>query len=362
MQTLSRLTGIVLGLTLLISVTAHGVNLVQNPGFETAGATITGAANWDGWDNGDGNLTRTNAVSHSGSYSFRHSTGSAWTHAIQSIAVSGLDNKGVVLTCYGYNPSADPLAGGKAGILKFEFYDGSATKLAEKDSWFINDASTQDTWIQGTVETIVPVGTVEIRVVLLGSSGSGSVYFDDINLEEAVVPQDTQIKNGGFEDGSGTDADDWGQSGGERSSDTAHSGSYSMKIKGFGGWENVLQPFVNTNIGGTPVIAKVYGLTPSGDKLTGGLGGLLKIQQSGTTAAYGEKWFMTGASPADTWVEGVVTANIPEGVSTFDYVLLIAGDSSGTVYFDDASVQIIPEPAAILGMLFMGGLLLRRKK
>ena len=134
-----------------------------------------------------------------------------------------------------------------------------------------------------------------------------------------------------------------------------------MKISGFGGWENVVQPFVNTNIGGTPVIAKVYGLTPSDDKLTGGLGGLLKVQQSGTTAAYGENWFMTGDSPADTWVQGVVTATIPAGVSTFDYVLLIAGDSSGTVYFDDASVQIVPEPTTVLGLLFLGGLFLRRK-
>ena len=100
---------------------------------------------------------------------------------------------------------------------------------------------------------------------------------------------------------------------------------------------------------------------PSGDKLTGGLGGLLKIQQSGTTAAYGENWFMTGATPADTWVQGVVTATIPVGVSTFEYVLLIAGDSAGTVYFDDASVQIVPEPSAIFGLLFLGGLFLSRK-
>jgi hypothetical protein len=259
-------------------------------------------------------------------------------------------------------PSSDPLSGGKSGIVKYEFFDNTATKLFEKDSWFINESSAQDTWIQGTVETLVPVGTVEIRVVLICNGGGGIVYFDDVEMDTTVVPQDTQVKNGGFENGTGTDADDWGQAGGERSTDVAHSGSYSMKIKGFGGWENVVQPFVNTNIGGTPVIAKVYGLTPSGDKLTGGLGGLLKIEKSGTTEAYGENWFVIGSSPADTWIEGVVTADIPEGVSSFNYVLLIAGDSSGTVYFDDASVQIIPEPAAVLGMLFMGGLALRRKK
>lgn len=65
----------------------------------------------------------------------------------------------------------------------------------------------------------------------------------------------------------------------------------------------------------------------------------------------------------DQWVTESVTAICPAGSDYFDVILTVSlfGTSQGTTRFDNADVQLVPEPATI-ALLGLGSLLLRKRK
>ena len=164
-----------------------------------------------------------------------------------------------------------------------------------------------------------------------------------------------EILNPGFEiEGSGgaSDASDWNQWEAYRTSERSHSGNWSMRVNSGPGWHNAFQTFSHPDLSGELVTVDVWGYTTG---LTGGNGGMLKLQKAGTTEAYTSVWFITTSSPVDTWIMGSATAALPEGVTDLDIVFLIDGVSptTGNIYFDDVSI-IIPEPGMgiwIVGLL-----------
>jgi len=172
---------------------------------------------------------------------------------------------------------------------------------------------------------------------------------------------DLELLNPGFElqgSGGADDPASWGSYNAYRDSKYSHSGSWSLKISD-GGWHNALQLYGYGDLGGETIIAEVYAMTTG---LSGGKGGLLKLQKSGTTENYNESWFITSDSPTGEWIKGTVSATLPAYVSNLEIVLLLDGGdppTTGTVYFDDVSV-IIPEAATTL-FLLLNILFLSRK-
>ncbi|OXU15308.1 hypothetical protein [Sedimentisphaera salicampi] len=74
----------------------------------------------------------------------------------------------------------------KTGILKAEFW-GSGSKIGQADNWFLSNSDPIDTWKLGKIDTIAPPGTNKIKLQIMnGTSGNGSVYFDDVRV---LVPE-----------------------------------------------------------------------------------------------------------------------------------------------------------------------------
>ena len=192
---------------------------------------------------------------------------------------------------------------------------------------------------------------------------SNSYGLSDFSLSDSGSASITlfEILNPGFEiEGSGgaSDALDWNQWEAYRTSERSHSGNWSMRVNSGPGWHNAVQTFSHSDLSGELVTVEVWANTPG---LTGGNGGMLKLQKAGTTDAYASEWVITTNSPVNTWVMGSATAALPEGVTELDIVFLIDGVSptTGNIYFDDVSI-IIPEPGIIWIMTVLTALLIKR--
>ncbi len=180
--------------------------------------------------------------------------------------------------------------------------------------------------------------------------------------------------NGGFEiaDGPSTNAADWSQAPGVyRTNSAAHSGSWSMTIVGgIEEWANGLQTY-NQDYTGMELIATAWVMSPSSDPAVtmhadwfDDCSVVFKLEVPGGSAAIDYETYAIKDQSAggvyDTWIHITNTvASMPSSMSGFKMVCL-ASMSSGTVYFDDVDVVVIPEPAAIAAILGLAFLL--RKK
>jgi RHS repeat-associated protein len=126
-------------------------------------------------------------------------------------------------------------------LIKVEFFNASGTLLGQQTSYQIT--GTQDwTRLQTVVDTI-PANTASLDVVLGLNTGSGTAYFDGVQLENGtVLSAYNLIENSSFErkTGSGTVPDYWTTSGNLSASDgidntTSFVGQNSFKLTGQSG-------------------------------------------------------------------------------------------------------------------------------
>jgi len=109
----------------------------------------------------------------------------------------------------------------------------------------------------------------------------------------------------------------------------------------------------------------------SGDALTGQQGTFINLEwhdSGGGQISFLSTPIANSLSPMDTWIPGTVQGTAPAGTSFVRLVLLsgpytgIGAGAGGAGFFDNASFDIIPEPAT-LSLLPLAGLLsLRRRR
>lgn len=181
-----------------------------------------------------------------------------------------------------------------------------------------------------------------------------------------------QILNPSFEDGTGVDADNWFRFGNAYRENTgARTGDFAMKMFGnFSGSFNVTGAFQDFAISeGQSASASVFAQTLSGDQLTGGNRALLKLIYR--DAANNDLLFMESAlidanSAPDTFLE--LTASLgaaPVGTdhgSVFFLFLQEADNAGGSAFFDDVSVEVVPEPVSLFGLAALATVVARRKR
>lgn len=170
------------------------------------------------------------------------------------------------------------------------------------------------------------------------------------------------LLNGSFENGNGALADNWANFGNTfREPLNARTGNHSMKMFGqFSGGTSVSGVFQDFAItAGQSASASVYGLNWSSDAMSGDNFALLKLiyrdagnndlvsQESGRITAsttadqYQHLTAALGAAPAGTTHGSVFLLFIQPDTTPF---------AGGAAWFDDASVQVVPEPGTILAL------------
>lgn len=155
------------------------------------------------------------------------------------------------------------------------------------------------------------------------------------------------------------------------STDQALTDSKSLKVFGpffEGGGAGVFQ-------GGFPATAgelwtaSASILSPASDAISGNNFAITKLEfLNAANAVIGafESSHFNESSPLDTWVEKTVQGVAPAGTASAQIVLVhvqLAPVSGGAVYYDDASLALVPEPAtlALCGLGAIGMLVTRRR-
>jgi hypothetical protein len=108
----------------------------------------------------------------------------------------------------------------------------------------------------------------------------------------------------------------------------------------------------------------------SGDPMTGTQAAFINIEWhdiGGNLISFLSTKVADATSPADTWLNGVVSGTAPAGTTTARLVLLSgpfngSGAGGGASFFDNATFSV-PEPAsaAVLGLVGVAGMLPRRR-
>jgi len=169
---------------------AQKVNIVQNPGFETAAWPPADWSEWQGSASGspsDGVAGYiSTSVSHSGSQSAVRELfglGVRWGGYSQDVAV----NEGTEVTARGWlrsDSSDNPLSGGAEAYIELKFFDVGYNELAAYTSSPLTGASP---WVEHSIVQTAPAGTTIARLsfVLYASrrKSVGKAYFDDAALE-----------------------------------------------------------------------------------------------------------------------------------------------------------------------------------
>lgn len=106
------------------------------------------------------------------------------------------------LSGFMFSPTADFIASaGDFGLLELGFHDAGGALIGATISQHFTAANTPDIWTPYTLSGLAPAGTASMQVVIgyiqLSAAPLGAVYFDDLNLAEAVVtPNSTWIATG----------------------------------------------------------------------------------------------------------------------------------------------------------------------
>jgi len=178
--------------------------------------------------------------------------------------------------------------------------------------------------------------------------------------------------NGGFEiAGSGAGAAEaagWSgtpDSALSRSSSAAHSGLWSMELLGgHWDWSHCTQAYNEEDYVGLEIFATVWVMSPSNSSAVavndqfGNNSVIFKLEEAGTINPLAEAFGILNVDAGGVRDQWICLTNkipvMPAGQQGFSCEL-IGRMSSGTVYFDDLQVVVIPEPVAIgvfLGLVF----------
>jgi hypothetical protein len=195
-----------------------------------------------------------------------------------------------------------------------------------------------------------------------------------VALTGASFSANAQLLNGGFELGTGAGASNWFQFGNAyREAFTPHSGDNSMKMFGnFNGGFNVTGAFQDFAISpGQSASADGYGINLASDAMSGDNFALIKLiyrDIGNNDLVASESAFIKATTPQDVWQHltaslGAAPVNTHHGSL---FMLFIQPDTTpfagGAAFFDDLSVQVVPEPASIVAMVAgLGAIALRRR-
>jgi hypothetical protein len=148
---------------------------------------------------------------------------------------------------------------------------------------------------------------------------------------------------------------------------TQHTGAQAGKA--FGNPGGMYQDFAATP--GQTWSGTVFAENLASDPLAGPQGGFINIEwhdAANNTISFLSTPIVNSASPTNTWTLGSVSGVAPAGTTTARLVLLsgpytgLPGNAGGAAYFDDATFQIVPEPASLGAAVLLGGMALIRRR
>lgn len=292
--------------------------------------------------------------------------------AYQEIPVA--PGNSVNITAQLYTRASDKLGGDALAGIALGFFDNlNNEKGTTVIDFKLNQASPADTWIPASVTRVAPAGTTKARLtcVWLSNSGSGSAYWDDVQLKVNGGPN--LVVNGDFETaGVGAQSpvgiDNWvGFNDQQQSTEQALHGTKSVRV-GMGEAYNGLVQELPDMFEGDRLILRTQVLQTSTNGLTANARAGLKLEWlpvggGGALPGPTENLAFSASSPVDEWVFvdiGTVGVEIPDGASIARVTMIFAPDTStvGFAYFDQAFAATSRAPAAnlLLNASFESGL------
>ncbi|MGD9568538.1 MAG: RHS repeat-associated core domain-containing protein, partial [Sedimentibacter sp.] len=227
-----------------------------------------------------------------------------------------------------------------SSLIKVDFYNSSDVWIGQKASYELK--GTHDwTRVQAVTDNI-PAGTAKIRVSVGMNAGTGTVYFDGMQLEKGTVLSSYNlIDNSSFERTTNNLPDNWTTSGNFTSNDIIdtserHIGANSMKITGESGKNKFITQHINISGDSNTKLTLSGWSKQVGSNETGSY--LMQVAihyTNGTTDWLGNNF----SRVEDGWQH--VAAKI-EPTSTFDWIEVYYSyyDQTGTAWFDAARLEV----------------------
>lgn len=271
------------------------------------------------------------SYAYDGSYSLKMSDPSAGTGiGMRSAQVPIVDGNSLKASVRAYDASGH-------SVLYLEFWDASNQRIAYKTK--TNTATAA--WTSLNVEDVAPTNAVAATLLLYSSSSNvGVSYFDAASLQYAT-PTPELLPNSGFESVTSNKPALWtplsSAIGIQSATDQVLQGTYSVKLTD-----------TSTTSSGGLRSAKV--------PITGGevYKALIDVYvSSGTSFSYYIE-FWDGAnvrilnkyktvSALSAWTNVAVEATAPDNAVTASVLLYSSGSNTGTAYFDQASLKLVPD-------------------
>jgi len=163
-------------------------------------------------------------------------------------------------------------------------------------------------------------------------------------------------------------ATSWNGFGGAFITTSTHNGG-AQAGKAFGNPGGMFQDFAASP--GQLWQGTVFAENFANDALAGPQGAFINIEWHNATGAqisFLSTPIVNSASPTNVWTPGAVQGIAPAGTTTARLVLLsgpftgLPGTAGGAAFFDDATFQVVPEPATGGFVLLVGGLTLVRRR
>lgn len=293
---------------------AHTISFL-NGGFDS------GLAGWNVLHGNIANMTVTSEIKYSGGFSLKIKD------MENNAAYAMISDQYPVSPGKTYTATAKLYLEGGSGSIYLYFYDAAGTRI---QSVFSGISAPQNMWTDVSISSPVPVGAVNVSVVLATSKlNVGTAYFDHVGLTAAVP-----IANGGFESGlTGWHAAYGSQQQMTVTTETYFLGAHSLAIvdnssTGAFGMESDKFPVTP----GTQYTAEVKVRTETGTgaiflRFYDGSNGLIEQKATGAGILPGQ-WQSIGAKLV-----------APEEAVSASVLLYSDAANTGTVYFDEVSLS-----------------------
>ena len=178
----------------LLYTIAYGVNILQNPSFETQGSSLYETYEAPPWTrSSDGNPNRNSERSHSGSWAGAVDQRGYWYQETAANIISpGFTYQGSAW----FWTETNVIWTSSDIQLKIEFFDGGRNPILP--SVYTNFVTEGGQWIKKTLRVVAPTGIVYARmVVVCGNSAPGTLRFDDAELR-SIATQNQDFDQFGY--------------------------------------------------------------------------------------------------------------------------------------------------------------------